>query len=108
MSAPRAPRRRRASGAGRSGGWTVPGWQGQEPNFNLKFGVAVPLTPDRKIPKIEKIQIRNAVALGTGNRNGKLRSKNKVLAQNLPPCNIPFNSPTVASKALLYADHPIK
>ena len=79
-----------------------------EPKITLKFGVAVPLTPDRKIPKIQKNPIRNDVAIGTRNRNGKLYSKNKVLAQKLPPCNIPFNSPTVASKAQLYADHPIK
>lgn len=80
----------------------------RKPKITLKLRAAVILTPSEKIPKIRKNPDRNIVAIETGNRNGKLHSKNKALAQKLPPCNIPFNSPTVASKAQLYADHPIK
>src|SRR6266849_10488242 len=79
-----------------------------KPKIALKSRGAAPLIADRKNPKIQKNPDRNIVAIETGNRNWKLHSKNKALAQKLPPCNIPFNSPTVASKAQLYADHPIK
>src|SRR6267378_3256141 len=80
----------------------------REPNLTLNPAGTIILTPDQNFPETRKNSQCNTVAIETGNRNGKLHSKNKALAKKLPPCNIPFNSPTVASKAQLYADHPIK